>query len=194
MRAEEHRWEKARAQRERRRTLREKRAEKRAERKRAGTTAAAIVAATEERRDAAARVLQSMALRKASRRVEQAADAVQVKCTSEAGPPTEWHCRAVLEAQALLQERFGTGWAQQLEDNIEAGRARWEARREQERQRREAHEVGVAFIAGMREQERWLRQLGLRPPMGKGTGGRQRKRERVRRHKAAAQPQAWAPD
>ena len=116
----------------------------------------------------------------------------KARAQSERSPSTEWHRRAVLEAQTLLQERFGSGWAQQLEDNIDAGRARWEVRHEQERLRREAHEAGVAFIAGMREQERWLRQLGLRAPMGKGTGGRQRKRER--RRKAAAQTQAWAPD
>ena len=94
------------------------------------------------------------------------------------GAPSLWD--SVFAAQSELTARMGVDWAEQCARNIEAVRLR----RRQERERREAHEIGMALVHGWREGERELRRQGLRLPLGAGTGGRQQRRAREQRRQA----------
>ena len=86
--------------------------------------------------------------------------------------PGMWE--VVFEAQSAMTELMGVGlaWPQQVERNLEAMRRRLKREREQQ----EAREIGMALVRGWREQEQELRRLGLRLPLGAGSGGRQQQR------------------
>ena len=105
--------------------------------------------------------------------------------TAEAGAEQRDYWQSVFAAQSDLTAQMGVGWPRQVERNLEAARIRLR----RERERREAHELGMAFAEGWGAQVEALRQQGVRLRIGAGTGGRQQRshrEQRQQRHQDAA--------
>ena len=66
------------------------------------------------------------------------------KETAEAGAGQCDYWQSVFAAQSDLTAQMGIGWPQQIKRNLEATRMRLR----RERERREAHELGMAFAEG----------------------------------------------
>lgn len=98
------------------------------------------------------------------------------------------HEESAFEAQSLLVARFGLEFDQKVEANLGISRRRYV----EECRRREVEELARVMVSSWGARVVELRRMGVRLPVGSGTGGRQMQRRRERRQAEVARGQRAA--